>query len=69
MTLNELQKEVLSLSEAERRQLINILMQSFPTTGKRAAFGCMQGTGEILGDIVEPALDESEWEVLREAVA
>jgi prevent-host-death family protein len=27
--------------------------------------GCMQGTGRIEGDIVSPALDERDWEVLR----
>jgi len=28
-------------------------------------FGCMAGTGRIVGDIVSPASDESDWEVLR----
>ena len=28
--------------------------------------GSMKGTFEILGDIVSPANDESEWEVLRD---
>jgi transcriptional regulator with XRE-family HTH domain len=27
--------------------------------------GCMAGTARILGDIVSPAIDESEWEMLR----
>ena len=27
--------------------------------------GCMAGTGRITGDIVSPATEESEWEVLR----
>jgi len=29
-------------------------------------FGSMKGTIEILGDIVSPASDEDEWEVLRD---
>jgi prevent-host-death family protein len=29
-------------------------------------FGSMKGTIEILGDIVSPANDENEWEVLRD---
>ena len=29
-------------------------------------FGSMAGTGKTLGDIVSPACDESEWEVLRD---
>ena len=33
----------------------------------RAAWiGSMKGTFEILGDIVSPANDEDEWEVLRD---
>jgi prevent-host-death family protein len=31
-----------------------------------AWFGSMKGTIEILGDIVSPANDENEWEVLRD---
>ena len=27
--------------------------------------GCMSGTGEIKGDIVEPACHEYDWEVLK----
>ena len=27
--------------------------------------GCMSGTVEILGDIIAPASDESDWEALR----
>jgi prevent-host-death family protein len=28
--------------------------------------GCMKGTMEIKGDIMSPATDEEEWEVLRD---
>jgi prevent-host-death family protein len=28
--------------------------------------GCMKGRGEILGDIISPATDPEEWEVLRD---
>jgi prevent-host-death family protein len=28
--------------------------------------GSMEGTFEILGDIISPAIDEDEWEVLRD---
>lgn len=27
--------------------------------------GAMVGTGRIIGDIIEPAIDESDWEVLN----
>jgi hypothetical protein len=38
------------------------------TSGTNQAdwIGSMQGTIEILGDIVSPANDEDEWEVLRD---
>ncbi len=32
---------------------------------QRPAFGVMKGSGEILGDIVVPALPETVWEVLQ----
>jgi transcriptional regulator with XRE-family HTH domain len=32
---------------------------------KETWLGCMAGTARILGDIVSPAIDESEWEMLR----
>jgi len=36
------------------------------SSGKqRPAFGVMKGSGEILGDIVIPALPETAWEVLQ----
>ena len=33
---------------------------------REAWFGSMKDTFEILGDIVSPANDEDEWEVLRD---
>ena len=41
----------------------------FPPTAvedRKAWIGSMKGTFEILGDIVSPANDEEEWEVLRD---
>lgn len=32
---------------------------------KRNGFGCMRGTVKISGDIVAPAFDEDDWEMLR----
>lgn len=32
---------------------------------KGSWLGCMEGTGRITGDIISPAADESDWEVLR----
>lgn len=64
MKFYELEKEALSLSEPERQHLVNTLMASLSVNSKRASFGCMEGTGEILKNIVEPALSTTEWEVL-----
>lgn len=33
---------------------------------RESLLGCMVGTGEILGDIIAPASDESDWEVLAD---
>jgi len=33
--------------------------------GKRRILGCMEGTAKIVGDIVSPAVPESDWEVLH----
>jgi hypothetical protein len=32
---------------------------------QRPAFGFMQGTGRILGDVIAPALPETAWDVLQ----
>lgn len=39
-----------------------------PTPGKerKSWLGCMKGRGMILGDIISPATDPEEWEVLRD---
>ncbi len=63
----------------ERIAVIELLLQSLkneliqnreslaePTNRPhRPAFGFMQGTGSIHGDIVSPAVPESDWEVLQ----
>ncbi len=37
-----------------------------PAIGGRSWLGSARGTGEIVGDIVAPAADPEEWEVLRQ---
>ena len=37
-----------------------------PAPARVNRLGCMIGTGRITGDIVSPASDESDWDVLRE---
>ncbi|MGH9711775.1 MAG: type II toxin-antitoxin system Phd/YefM family antitoxin [Candidatus Acidiferrales bacterium] len=36
-----------------------------PGPSKKSWLGSMAGTGRIVGDIVAPANDEEDWEVLR----
>lgn len=36
-----------------------------PAAKRRSLLGSGRGTGEILGDIVAPVVDESEWDALR----
>ncbi|MEC4880030.1 MAG: type II toxin-antitoxin system Phd/YefM family antitoxin [Scytonema sp. PMC 1070.18] len=35
------------------------------TQPKRPTFGAMKGTGEILGDLIAPALPANTWEALK----
>ena len=76
MLLQELKEKSYKLSTSDRLELISAIAQSLqksremsidvehqPIQNKRPAFGVMKGSGEILGDIVAPALPESDWEV------
>ncbi len=76
MSLQELKEQSYKLSTSDRLELISAIAQSLqklremsvehdPTQNQRPAFGVMKGSGEILGDIVAPALSESAWEVLQ----
>jgi len=42
-----------------------VIIYPATTPKQRPAFGSMKGSGEILGDIVMPALPENVWEVLQ----
>lgn len=46
------------------KPLAQVMPPPPPETTKRNSFGCMAGTAEIVGDILEP-LPEEDWEVLR----
>lgn len=76
MLLQELKEQSYKLSTSDRLELISAIAQSLqklreisvenePSQNQRPAFGVMKGSGEILGDIVAPALPESDWEVLQ----
>ena len=44
--------------------LARVMPPPVPEPKKKSAFGCMAGTAEIVGDILEP-LPEEDWEVLN----
>jgi hypothetical protein len=59
-------------SPTERIAIIEMLLHSlkteihtFANQSQRPAFGFMQGTGKILGDVISPALPETVWDVLQ----
>lgn len=41
------------------------LIPTPPETNTGSWIGAFQGTGRIVGDVVSPASDEEDWEVLR----
>ncbi|MFQ4134722.1 hypothetical protein PGN35_000210 [Nodosilinea sp. PGN35] len=78
MIQSEILQTMQQASIQERINLIELLLQSLKDeltqvqpaqanepTAQRRTFGCMKETGQIQGDIVSPALTESEWEVLQ----
>ncbi len=62
--LDEVQRTGKSIRVTKRGKPVAELV---PVTslGKRRIMGCMEGTAKIVGDIVAPALPESDWEVFR----
>lgn len=42
-----------------------VIISPATTQPKRATFGAMKGSGEILGDLITPAVPLNTWEVLQ----
>ncbi|MDJ0677422.1 MAG: type II toxin-antitoxin system Phd/YefM family antitoxin [Calothrix sp. MO_167.B42] len=42
-----------------------VIISPAKTQPKRPAFGAMKGSGEILGDLITPAVPLNTWEVLQ----
>ncbi len=63
LSLNQLATEL----ACEPTDLIKQAIAAYLTTHspKRSTFGVMRHTGQIIGDIVEPIVPESDWEVLK----
>jgi prevent-host-death family protein len=78
--ISEFRTKCLALIESVRRtrQSLRVtrrgkpIVDIVPTTAIRPVMdrakwlGSMKGTAKILGDIVSPAIDKDEWEVLRD---
>jgi prevent-host-death family protein len=63
--LDEVQKTKQPIRVTRRGRPIAEVAPPAPTNN-RDWIGSMKGRMEILGDIVSPASDESDWEVLRD---
>ena len=64
--LNQVQKTKKPLRVTRLGKPIAEIVPTAPQPSRADWFGSMKGTFEILGDIVSPASDEDEWEVLRD---
>jgi len=64
--LNQVQKTKQPLRVTRFGKPIAEIVPTAPQPSGADWFGSMKGTFEILGDIVSPANDENEWEVLRD---
>jgi Arc/MetJ family transcription regulator len=49
-------------------QAVKELIKNYQTATlvKKSWLGCMRSEGKIIGDIVSPVMDESEWNVLSQ---
>lgn len=79
MIETEILQKIQAASMEERIAVIELLLQSLKNEliqnresyaepanrPHRPAFGFMKGTGSIHGDVVSPAVPESDWEVLQ----
>ena len=64
--LNQVQKTKKSIRVTRFAKPIADIVPTPPQPSRADWFGSMKGTIEILGDIVSPANDEQDWEVLRD---
>lgn len=49
----------------KRGKPVAYLVRTPPRTKKRSALGYMEGTGEIVGDIISPIMPAKDWDMNR----
>lgn len=64
--LEQVSKTKKPLRITKRGKPIAEVVPPSPPKSRGNWLGCMKGTAEIVGDIVSPAVDPEEWEVLRD---
>ena len=64
--LDEVNKTKKSVRITKRGKVVAELVPPSPAKGRRNLLGRMKGQMEILGDIISPASEPDEWEVLRD---
>ncbi len=64
--LNQVNKTKKPLRITRHGKPVAEVVPPTPVAGRAALMGSMRGKIEILGDIISPAADEDEWEVLRD---
>jgi len=64
--LEQVQKTKAPLRITRRGKPIAEVIPPSPTTDRADWLGSMAGTVDILGDIVSPVIEESDWEALPE---
>jgi len=77
IAISEFKAKCLAILEQVRKTRKPVLITRFgtpvaeivppsPPKRRKSWLGCMAGTGVILGDIVRPASDPEDWEVLQD---
>jgi prevent-host-death family protein len=64
--LDTVNKTKTPLRVTKRGKPIAEVVPVTPETDRASWLGCMAGTAQILGDIISPATDPEDWEVLRD---
>lgn len=62
--LTNIQRTKTPITVTQAGEPLVVIYPAIPQT-QRPAFGAMKGSGEIMGDVISPAVTENTWEVLQ----